>query len=119
MAKKDFWLLIDNRVCNKITNKYRYPLPFTPSVLEQLHRGQIFTTVDLRRTYNLIRILEGDECTMAYITPTGHYEYLVMLWSHQRPLHIPGLHEYILYICIFYMKIFWDYLHRFVLVIHR
>lgn len=55
MAKKDFWLLIDSWVCNKITNKYRYPLPFTPSVLEQLHGGQIFTSDVLTTSFGYVR----------------------------------------------------------------
>ncbi len=80
MAKKDRSLrpCIDCPALNKITAKYRYPLSLVPSTLEQLHGARIFTNLDLRSAYNLIRIREGDEWKTAFVTPTGHYEYLVM-----------------------------------------
>ncbi|KAK3570038.1 hypothetical protein QTP86_009442 [Hemibagrus guttatus] len=80
VAKKDGGLrpCIDYRALNRITFKFRYPLPLVPAALEHLRGATIFTKLDLRRAYNLIRICEGDECKTAFITPTGHYEYLVM-----------------------------------------
>ncbi|KAK3537154.1 hypothetical protein QTP70_002657 [Hemibagrus guttatus] len=69
---------IDYRALNKITVKFRYPLPLVPSALEHLHGATVFTKLDLRSAYNLIRIREGDEWKTAFVTPTGHYEYLVM-----------------------------------------
>ncbi len=80
MAKKDGGLrpCIDYRALNKITVKFRYTLPLSPAALEHPHGATIFSTMDLRSAYNLIRIREGDEWKTAFITPTGHNEYWVM-----------------------------------------
>ncbi len=63
VAKKDGGLrpCIDYRKLNKITVKFRYPLSLVPATLEQLRGATIFTKLDLRSTYNLIRIRKGDE----------------------------------------------------------
>ncbi|XP_056329085.1 uncharacterized protein LOC130241386 [Danio aesculapii] len=80
VAKKDGGLrpCIDYRILNQGTVKFCYPLPLVPAALEQLRSAKIFTKLDLRSTYNLVRIREGDEWKTAFVTPTGHYEYLVM-----------------------------------------
>ncbi len=80
VKKKDGGLrpCIDYRGLNDITIKFRYPLPLVPAALEQLREARYFTKLDLRSTYNLIRIREGDEWKTAFSTTTGHYEYLVM-----------------------------------------
>ncbi len=46
--------------------------------LEQLCEATIYTKLDLRSAYNLIRIKEGDELKTAFLTTRGHYEYQVM-----------------------------------------
>ncbi len=69
---------IDYRGLNEITVKFRYPLPLVPSALEQLRSAKLYTKLDLRCAYNLIRIKEGDEWKTAFSTTTGHYEYRVM-----------------------------------------
>ncbi|KAK3570711.1 hypothetical protein QTP86_025255 [Hemibagrus guttatus] len=57
MGKKDDGLCpcIDYGGLNAITVWYPYPLPLVPASLEQLRGGVIFTKLDLRSAYNLIR----------------------------------------------------------------
>uniref|UniRef100_A0A673BEJ7 Gypsy retrotransposon integrase-like protein 1 n=1 Tax=Sphaeramia orbicularis TaxID=375764 RepID=A0A673BEJ7_9TELE len=69
---------IDYRGLNDITIRKRYPLPLMSSAFELLHGARIFTKLDLRNTYHLVRIKDGDEWKTAFNTPSGHCEYLVM-----------------------------------------
>ncbi len=39
---------------------------------------KIFTKLDLRNAYHLVRIKEGDEWKTAFNTPVGHFEYRVL-----------------------------------------
>ena len=47
-------------------------------MLERLSQASIFTRLDLRGAYNLIRIREGDEWKTTFLTRYGAYETLVM-----------------------------------------
>ncbi|KAL0180387.1 hypothetical protein M9458_025829 [Cirrhinus mrigala] len=69
---------IDYRGLNDITVKNRYPLPLMSSAFELLQGAKVFTKLDLRNAYHLIRIREGDEWKTAFDTPMGHYEILVL-----------------------------------------
>ncbi len=79
VAKKDGSLrpCIDYRGLNNITVKNTYPLPLMSSAFERLQGASIFTKLDLRNAYHLVRIREGDEWKTAFNTPRGHFEYLV------------------------------------------
>lgn len=80
VEKKDKTLrpCIDYRGLNNITVKNRYPLPLINSAFESLQQAKIFTKLDLRNVYHLVRIKEGDEWKTAFNTPQGHFKYLVM-----------------------------------------
>ncbi|XP_057205010.1 uncharacterized protein si:ch211-159i8.4 isoform X2 [Triplophysa rosa] len=80
VQKKDGSLrpCIDYRGLNDITVKNRYPLPLMSSAFELLQGAKVFTKLDLRNAYHLVRIREGDEWKTAFNTPTGHYEYTVL-----------------------------------------
>ncbi|KAH9244953.1 hypothetical protein BASA81_017601 [Batrachochytrium salamandrivorans] len=57
----------DYRALNSGTIKKRYPLPLIADLLRDLSKGKVFTTLDLRSAYNLIRIRKGDEWKTAWI----------------------------------------------------
>ena len=71
-------LCVDYRGLNKITIKNRYPLPLIGESLDRLRSATVFTKLDLRAGYNLVRIAKGDEWKTAFRTRYGHYEYRVM-----------------------------------------
>ncbi len=109
VAKKDGGLrpCIDYRALNNITVKFRYPLPLVPAALEHLCGATIFTKLDLRSAYNLIRIRQGDEWKTAFLTSTGHYEYRVM--PHGL-VNAPSIFQ------DFMHEVLREFLHRFVIV---
>ncbi|KAG1940254.1 retrotransposable element, partial [Pimephales promelas] len=80
VQKKDGSLrpCIDYRGLNDITIKNRYPLPLMSSAFEILQGARVFTKLDLRNAYHLVRIREGDEWKTAFNTPLGHFEYRVL-----------------------------------------
>ncbi|XP_064875137.1 uncharacterized protein LOC135572058 [Oncorhynchus nerka] len=82
VSKKDGSLrpCIDYRGLNDITvkNKYPLPLPLMSSAFDSLQGATVFTKLDLRNAYHLVRIKEGDEWLTGFNTPMGHFEYQVM-----------------------------------------
>ncbi|KAI2661123.1 Transposon Tf2-9 polyprotein [Labeo rohita] len=109
VAKKDGGLrpCIDYRTLNQGTIKFRYPLPLVPAALEQLRSARIFTKLDLRSAYNLVRIREGDEWKTTFVTPTGHYEYLVMPYG---LVNAPSVFQNFIH------EVLREFLHHFVVV---
>jgi len=71
-------LVIDFKLVNAITVKVRYPLPLIDSILQQLSKASVFTSLDLRGAYNLVRVKPGDEWKTAFRTQFGLFESLVM-----------------------------------------
>ncbi|KAI2667222.1 Transposon Tf2-11 polyprotein [Labeo rohita] len=109
VGKKDGGLrpCIDYRQLNSQVIQQPYPLPLVPAALEELRGAQVFTKLDLRSAYNLVRIRAGDEWKTAFVTPTGHYEYRVMPYG----LSIsPSVFQ------TFMNEVFREFLHRFVIV---
>ncbi len=77
VGKKDrgLRLCIDYWTLNAHTVKLPYPFPLVLAALEEVRGARIFSKLNLRSVYNLVRIREGDEWKTGYINPSGHYEY--------------------------------------------
>ncbi|KAL5606274.1 uncharacterized protein BROUX77_003467 [Berkeleyomyces rouxiae] len=69
---------VDFRAVNDITIKDVTPLPRINESLRTAATGNIFTKLDLRAAYHLIRIKKGDEYKTAFRTRYGIFEYNVM-----------------------------------------
>jgi len=55
-----------------------FTLPLSMTFFDQIKGSKIFTKLDFRSAYNLIRILDEDVWKTSFCTPKGQYEYLVM-----------------------------------------
>ncbi|MBW0566446.1 hypothetical protein O181_106161 [Austropuccinia psidii MF-1] len=71
-------LCVDYHKLNPVTRKNKYPVPPMNQLLNVLNGSSIFSKIDLRGAYNLLRVKEGDEHLKCFRTKYGSFEYLVM-----------------------------------------
>jgi len=71
-------LCVDYRQLNKVTIKNRYTLPRIDDLIDQLVGAEVFSKIDLRPGYHLIRVKAEDIYKTTLRTRYGRYKYYVM-----------------------------------------
>ena len=71
---KTLRLCIDYRQLNRVTIKNRYPLPRIDDLFDQLRGARVYSKINLRTGYHLLRVRDTDIPKTTFRTRYGHYE---------------------------------------------
>jgi hypothetical protein len=98
---------VDYRALNEVTVKNKYPLLRIDDLFNQLRGVCVFSKIDLRLGYHLLKVRECDTPKTAFILRYGMYEFTVMSF---RLTNAPA---YFMYMT---NKVFMEYLDKFIVV---
>jgi RNase H-like domain found in reverse transcriptase/Reverse transcriptase (RNA-dependent DNA polymerase)/Integrase zinc binding domain/Retroviral aspartyl protease len=71
-------MVCDYRGLNALIKKNNSSLPHVKELLARLNKGRVFTKLDLRSGYHQVRLRPSDIEFTGFVTPHGHFEWLVM-----------------------------------------
>ena len=71
----------DYQYLNEWKVKNNYPLPLISDIIENIGTKKILMKINLRWEYNNVRIKEGDEWKVAFMTPKGSFEPTVIFFG--------------------------------------
>ncbi len=69
---------VNYKALNKVTKKYRYPLPFCEKIMEEITRHEMYTLRDRYNGYHQVKIVLKDQLKTTFTTPWGTFCYKVM-----------------------------------------
>jgi hypothetical protein len=110
VEKKDRtqWMCMDYRSLNEVTIKNKYPLPRIEDLFDQMKGASVFSKIDLRSSYDQLKIRESDIPKIAFHARYGLYEYTVMSFG------LTNAPTYFMYLI---NKVFMEYLDKFLVVL--
>ena len=74
-------MCIDYRQLNRVTVKNWYPLLWIDDLFDQLRGARVYSRINLRTGYHLLRVRETNIPKIAFRTHYGHFEFTVMLFG--------------------------------------
>ena len=74
-------MVMDYHKLNRQTIKNNYPLLLIMELVDNMGSKRVFTKMDLRWGYNNVRIKEGNEWKVAFITHVGSFKPVVMFFG--------------------------------------
>jgi len=96
-------LCVDYRNLNELTIRNEYPLPLMDELGDRVAGAKVFTKLNLKDGYHVIRMRNRDEHKTSFRTRYGQYKYKVMLF---RVVKAPGTFQTIIHKIL---KVFLDH----------
>ena len=72
-------IIVNYKKLNQISKLFQLPIPRADQVLDSLGSGRVFSPFDLGSSFHQIKAYKDAMPLTAFCTPTGLYEWLVIL----------------------------------------